>query len=46
MPSLESQIMVLEILCDFNHNAIILVIDMVIFTAQAIHSEIPVTIPW
>ena len=39
--------MVLEVLSGMSDpNGIILVIDMVIFTAQAIHSEIPVTIPW
>lgn len=36
--------MVLEVLS--GSDPIILVIDMVIFTAQAIHSETPVTIPW
>ncbi|OAX38824.1 hypothetical protein K503DRAFT_132490 [Rhizopogon vinicolor AM-OR11-026] len=44
VPSLESQIMVLQVLC--HPWSIILVIDMVIFSRQAVHSETPVEIPW
>ncbi|OAX38821.1 hypothetical protein K503DRAFT_865872 [Rhizopogon vinicolor AM-OR11-026] len=44
IPSLESQIMVLEILS--HPCTIILVIDMVMFSRQAIHAETPVEIPW
>jgi hypothetical protein len=44
MPSLESQIIVLETLT--NAWPVILVIDMVIFSGKASHSETPVEIPW
>ncbi|OAX37297.1 hypothetical protein K503DRAFT_857449 [Rhizopogon vinicolor AM-OR11-026] len=44
VPSLESQIMVLEVLSDAW--PVILVIDMNIFSEQAIHSEMPVEVPW
>jgi hypothetical protein len=44
MPSLESQIIVLETLT--NAWPVILVIDMVIFSRKASHSETPVEIPW
>ncbi|OJA16319.1 hypothetical protein AZE42_08374 [Rhizopogon vesiculosus] len=44
VPSLESQIMVLEVLSDTW--PVILVIDMVIFSSQVIHSDIPNEIPW
>ncbi|KAG1737431.1 hypothetical protein EDB19DRAFT_1986545 [Suillus lakei] len=40
----ESQIMVLEVLS--GSLQVILVIDMAIFSAEAVHSEIPVEIPW
>jgi len=41
VPSLESQILVLEI-----DLSVILVVDMVIFSEQAIQSETPVVVPW
>ncbi|KAG2139325.1 hypothetical protein DEU56DRAFT_327105 [Suillus clintonianus] len=40
----EAQIMVLEVLS--RSWQVILVIDMAIFSAKAVHSEIPVEIPW
>lgn len=44
VPSLESQIIVLETLT--NAWPVILVIDMVIFSGKALHSETPVEVPW
>lgn len=44
LPSLESQIIVLETLT--NAWPVILVIDMVIFSGKALHSETPTEIPW
>lgn len=44
LPSLESQIIVLEALT--NAYPVLLVIDMVIFSGNALHSETPVEIPW
>ncbi|OAX38820.1 hypothetical protein K503DRAFT_856435 [Rhizopogon vinicolor AM-OR11-026] len=44
VPSLKSRIVVLEVL---SHSwPVILVIDTVIFSEQAIHSEVPLEIPW
>ncbi|KAG1823949.1 uncharacterized protein BJ212DRAFT_1476799 [Suillus subaureus] len=44
VPSPESQIIVLETLT--NACPVILVIDMVIFSGKALHSETPVEVPW
>lgn len=44
VPSLESQIIVLETLT--NAWPVILVIDVVIFSGKALHSETPIEIPW
>jgi len=44
VPALESQIMVLEITSPLT--SALVVIDMVIFSEQAIHSETPIEIPW
>lgn len=44
VPSLESQIIVLEVLT--NAGLGFLVIDMVIFSGKALHSETPAGIPW
>jgi hypothetical protein len=46
VPSLESQVMAIEILSDSDAWPVILVIDMVIFSEQAIHSKTHVEIPW
>jgi len=46
VPSLESQIMVLEIQHPSPAGSFIVVIDTVIFSQQAILSETPVEIPW
>jgi len=46
VPSLESQIMVLEIQLPSPAGSFIVVIDTVIFSQQAILSETPVEIPW
>jgi hypothetical protein len=46
VPSLESQVMAIEILSDSDAWPVILVIDMVIFSEQAIYSEAHVEIPW
>ncbi|KAG1737334.1 hypothetical protein EDB19DRAFT_1718848 [Suillus lakei] len=44
LPSLESQMMVLEMLS--RAPPLILVVDMVIFSEKALHSVTPVKIPW
>ncbi|KAG2153561.1 uncharacterized protein EDB93DRAFT_1135460 [Suillus bovinus] len=44
VPSLESQIMVLQFLSKARNS--ILVIDMAIFSDMALHSDMPVEIPW
>ncbi|KAG2130831.1 uncharacterized protein EDB93DRAFT_1179089 [Suillus bovinus] len=44
VPSLESQIVVLETIT--NARPVVLVIDMVIFSEKALHSDTPVEIPW
>ncbi|KAG0696545.1 hypothetical protein DFH29DRAFT_195043 [Suillus ampliporus] len=45
VPSLESQILVLETI-SYQQSDIIMVIDMVIFSDKALHSETHVEIPW
>ncbi|KAG1800412.1 uncharacterized protein HD556DRAFT_1534260 [Suillus plorans] len=46
VPSLESQIMVLEFLSKAETAILLLVIDMAIFSDMALHSDMPIEIPW
>ncbi|KAG2107048.1 uncharacterized protein F5147DRAFT_761525 [Suillus discolor] len=46
VPSLESQIMVLEFLSAAGNAILLLAMDMAIFSDMALHSDMPVEIPW